>query len=125
MMFSISCPFHSNKARNFLLLNYSLSSKEMFTFMKLGLNEVYFLLESGHSDIAHVFIMHEDVWFKFLSLKCKRITDLHVDILLTDVLFFDIINCFHIIFASKGGLVYFFNTILFPNIQGIFEIIPL
>lgn len=53
--------------------------------MKLELNEVSFLLESGHSDIAHVFIMHENVWFKFLNLKCKKNTDL--DILLTDAYF--------------------------------------
>lgn len=53
--------------------------------MKLELNEVSFLLESGHCDIAHVFIMHENVRFKFLNLKCKKNTDL--DILLTDAYF--------------------------------------
>lgn len=117
MMFSLSCPFHSNKARNFLLLNYSLSSKEIFTFMKLGLNKVSFLLESEHSDNAYVFVMQDNVWFKFLYLKCKKNTEL--DIILTDVLFF-YINFLYIIFASKGGLVYFFNTIIFPNIHGLF-----
>lgn len=86
--------------------------------MKLGLNEVSFLLESEQSDIAHVFIMHENVWFKFLNLKSKKNTDL--DILLTDVLFFDCINFFHIIFASMGWLVFYFNSIIFPNIYGLF-----
>lgn len=68
------------------MLNYSLSSKEIVTFMKLGLNKVSFLLESEHNDIAYVFVMQDNVWFKFLYLKCKKNTEL--DIILTDVLFF-------------------------------------
>lgn len=80
----------------------------MFTFMKLRLNEVSFLLESEQNDIAHIFIMHENVWFKFLNLKSKKNTDL--DILLTDVLFFDCINFFshnHCLYGLVSFLLQF------------------
>lgn len=68
-----------------MLFNYLLFLKEMFMFMKFEFNEVFFLFELGYSDIVYVFIMYENIWFKFFNLKCKKNIDL--DILLIDVYF--------------------------------------
>lgn len=62
--------------------------------MNLGLYEVSSLLEVVHTDIAHVFIMHvsKSVLFKLRNLKCK----MNTNILLTHILFFNIIKfCSH------------------------------